>query len=115
LLYLQDKVGQATIYRTIRLFRAQDIVQQLPDTTIQLSDRFVQHTHEFLCRNCKKAISFNDEQLEKRLTKLTAVRGLHLEKHTLELSGLCNPCTQAPEVQPRQPIGLNLRRPVNQP
>ncbi len=105
---LKDVVGQATVYRTVARFLKLGIIYETSSNKLELTDRFIQHHHYFTCRVCLHQISFNDEALEKVLSRLADRRRLTLEDHHIGLSGLCSLC--AAKTPARDAIGTNLRR-----
>jgi Fe2+ or Zn2+ uptake regulation protein len=88
-------LDRVTIYRTIRFFREEGIILELPNGTIELSDQFRQHHHHFLCRQCGREVGFNDDRLENTMRSLATTLGVSLESHQVELSGLCRVCLAA--------------------
>jgi len=91
--FLKDaRLDRITIYRTIRFFREEGIIHELPNGTIELSDQFKQHHHHFLCTRCGREVRFNDKRLESALNQLVKPMGVRLESHQVELTGLCRLC-----------------------
>ena len=111
-IHLKGKVGNATVYRAIKKFLEIGVIEEIRPGLFELSDRFKQHYHYFVCRQCSHRIGFNDEITEKNLQRVATQRHLTLEDHHLELIGLCNKCSNLPTVKPRTAIGTNIRRPL---
>lgn len=107
---LQGKIGLATIYRTVQRFVDIGIIEEIRPGFFDLSDRFKQHHHYFVCRICDHRVAFNDKTIEKSLQNIASNRHLILEDHLLELIGLCNKCSLRPAVKPKPAIGTRIRR-----
>ena len=83
---------RVTIYRTLRFFRDNGILHELPNGMIELTDRFKRHHHHFVCRRCGREVIFNDAALEHTLDRIATANRLKLEGHQVELTGLCQVC-----------------------
>lgn len=87
-------VGYATIYRTLRLLKECELVQERHFDEGQARYEAVSERHHdhFICEQCGKIIEFENENME-RLQKLIA-RDLkaRLTRHKMELYGLCSEC-----------------------
>jgi Fe2+ or Zn2+ uptake regulation protein len=90
----ESNLDRVTIYRTLRFFRESGILHELPNGMIELTDRFKQHHHHFVCRRCGREISFNDQPLERALARIASAQRIKLEAHQVELTGLCPECTR---------------------
>jgi len=87
-------VGYATIYRTLRLLKECELVQERHFDEGQARYESVSERHHdhFICEKCGKIIEFENESIE-RLQELVA-RELkaRLTRHKMELYGLCSEC-----------------------
>ena len=89
------KVGQATVYRTIKALQGMGYLKWVHD---QNGDhRFVAsrpgHSHMLVCKLCLKAVECSDcdlSVLEKLIANQT---GFAVEGHHLEFFGLCPDCS----------------------
>ncbi|MDF2460719.1 MAG: transcriptional regulator, Fur family transcriptional regulator, ferric uptake regulator [Candidatus Saccharibacteria bacterium] len=90
---LEGKVDRASVYRAIDVFIELDIAHVVRYRLIELSDPFRQHHHHFVCRQCGQESNFNDDRLEQALEAFAKDRGITLESHQVELSGLCRQCS----------------------
>jgi Fur family ferric uptake transcriptional regulator len=90
--HLQTQVDESSVYRTINLFLKLGVADMIRFHLLELSDRFKQHHHHFVCNSCGREVGFHDEVLEQLLSKLAASRRLTLTDHQVELSGLCSEC-----------------------
>gem|GEM_PF-682344 len=109
---LRGKVGRVTVYRALNTFLKIGIIEEIRPGIFEITDRFKQHHHYFVCRQCKRRIAFNDKSAEEALQSIASQRRLTLEDHYLELIGLCSKCSTTPSAKPRSAIGTNLRRPL---
>ncbi len=112
-LALHAQVGQTTIYRTLTKFQQINVITQIRPDFYQATDVFIQHHHEFICRNCNRRIGFYHTPLEQVLTRLASHRRFSLEDHQLSLTGLCQFCATNPALKPRPALipGAVYRRP----
>ena len=85
-------VGQATLYRTMRLLVDAGIVEEhrFDDgiTRYELQDDDTHHDH-LICLSCGLIIEFEDELIEQRQEALAKKFGMHITTHKMELYGHC--------------------------
>jgi len=85
-------VGQATLYRTMRLLVEAEIVEEhrFDDgiTRYEIQDDDTHHDH-LICLSCGLIIEFEDELIEQRQEALAKKFGLHITTHKMELYGHC--------------------------
>lgn len=93
--HLDGTVNESSVYRTINLFLAIGVADMIRFHLIELSDRFKQHHHHFVCTACGREVGFHDEPLEQLLSQLAASRQLTLTDHQVELAGLCADCSRS--------------------
>jgi Fe2+ or Zn2+ uptake regulation protein len=93
-LLASQKIGQATVYRTIRALQNIGYLKMVHDRSDE--HRFVAsrpgHSHMLVCRSCSRAVECSDcdlSVLEKLIAKQT---GFAVEGHHLEFFGLCPEC-----------------------
>lgn len=92
---LAGVVDQSSVYRTINLFLSNGVADVVRFQFIELSDRFRQHHHHFVCNMCGREIGFHDERLESLLGQIAHDRQLLLFDHQVELAGQCADCTRS--------------------
>lgn len=89
-------IDRASVYRAIALFERLGIVQRLQagwKYRLELSDAFHAHHHHASCLQCGQTIPLHENlALEQLLQSLAAVHHFKLERHQLELQGLCQNC-----------------------
>jgi Fe2+ or Zn2+ uptake regulation protein len=90
-----QRIGQATVYRTIRALQDMGFLKWVHDQSGE--HRYVAsrlgHSHMLVCRLCSKAVECSDcdlSVLEKLIARQT---GFAVEGHHLEFFGLCPECS----------------------
>ncbi len=90
----QQKIGQATVYRTIKALQDLGYLKWVHEDGGE--HRFVAsspgHCHMLVCRLCKKVVACSDcdlSILEKLISRDT---GFTVEGHHLEFYGVCSEC-----------------------
>jgi len=93
----RQKVGIATVYRTLEILEELRLVQRL-DLGGE-SARFEpatpdghHHHHHFVCRICGRAIPFEDDSLERVIDVLGKRLKATVEEHDVILKGVCPDC-----------------------
>jgi Fur family ferric uptake transcriptional regulator len=91
-----EHVDRVSLYRIIDAFEKADIVKRIQvgwKYKLELSDQFHAHHHHLTCRKCEKSISFDEPKaLDAALEALATKHNFLIEKHTLEIQGLCSTC-----------------------
>lgn len=94
---LLPTVDRASIYRTTELFEALGIIHRIQigwKYKLELSDMFRAHHHHAVCTNCGSTIPVHEDPLlEQHIQALGTSQRFKVTSHTLELRGLCQPCT----------------------
>lgn len=88
-------IGQATVYRTIKLLSDSGIA-----VTVDFSDGVARYELEYgqahhdhiICEICRKNIEIVDEEIERRQEELAAQHGFVLSHHSMYLYGICEDC-----------------------
>lgn len=85
-------VGQATIYRTMKLFVGAKIVEEhrFDDgiTRYEIREEGEHHDH-LICLSCGHIIEFEDDLIEKRQNLIAEELGIRITTHKMELYGHC--------------------------
>ena len=88
----RNGIGQATLYRTMRLFVDAGLVDEhrFDDgvTRYEVQDDDTHHDH-LICLSCGKIIEFEDEFIEQRQEALAQQYGMRITTHKMELYGHC--------------------------
>ncbi len=86
------RVGQATMYRTMKLFVDANIVEEhrFDDgiTRYEISEEGEHHDH-LICLSCGQIIEFEDELIERRQHEVAQKFGIRITTHKMELYGYC--------------------------
>lgn len=95
-----DRIGIATIYRTVDLFLELGIVRVL---TINNSKPCFEinwpgdHHHHLICKGCGRIIEFGSCNFIQIVGEIERVTRFRVKEHTLEAYGLCPKCAQKTE------------------
>ena len=92
-----DRVGMATVYRTLDLLVESGLVR-----THEFGEGFRryeampdQSDHEHLiCEQCGRVVEFANERLERMLPVLADEHGFQHRRHKVEIYGVCRTCRQ---------------------
>lgn len=89
------KVGQATVYRTMKLLVEIGLAgaRQFGDghTRYEPVESREHHDH-LICTSCGKIVEFHNSQIEELQTRVARQHGFVVTRHKLELYGLCADC-----------------------
>lgn len=99
-LYLKVKsstpdIGQATVYRTLKLFVEAGLAREvlLHDGQTRYEHVMAGEHHDHLvCTGCNAIIEFENETIEKLQDEIAARHGFMIRSHKLEIYGLCATC-----------------------
>ncbi len=96
-----QRIGAATIYRTLRVFQESGIVAERRfeggATRFELVD---DHHHDHLiCTMCGLIVEFEDEAIEREQNRVAAQHGFEVITHRHELYGVCGDCRKRPTRQ----------------
>lgn len=97
------QIDRATVYRTVQLLENIGIIHKVYagwKYTLELGDAFRDHHHHALCTVCRAYIDLpEDTELEKLITRLASRKDFTLNQHSLELSGVCAPCSRKRKIK----------------
>jgi Fur family ferric uptake transcriptional regulator len=89
-----DRIGAATVYRTLRILQDCEIVAERRfeggASLYELVDD--KHHDHLICVQCKTIIEFDDQTVERAQEKIAQRFGFELHYHRHELYGLCPQC-----------------------
>ena len=99
-LYLKVKashpgIGQATVYRTLKLFTEAGLAREmiLSDGQTRYEHQLAGEHHDHLvCTSCNLIIEFEDETIEQLQRDIATRHGFVLTSHKMQLCGLCPAC-----------------------
>ena len=97
---VDGSVGQATVYRTLRLLCEAGLAKEFHFgdgiARYEPTDGDDHHDH-LICTQCGKNIEVIDEVIEKNQIKLAARHGFKLISHRMYLYGVCSDCRSGAE------------------
>jgi Fur family ferric uptake transcriptional regulator len=99
-LYLKVKVsnpgiGQATVYRTLKLFVEAGLAREILLHDGQTRYEHVmagEHHDHLVCTGCNAILEFENETIEQLQKEIAARHGFMIRSHKLEIYGLCAAC-----------------------
>ncbi|MEJ2323310.1 MAG: transcriptional repressor [Nitrospirota bacterium] len=88
-------VGQATVYRTLKLLSESGIARE-----VDFGEGLTRYEHEYghehhdhlICERCRKSIEVVDPRIEELQEKLARDHGFVMTSHKLDIFGLCAKC-----------------------
>lgn len=89
-------IGQATVYRTLKLLREAGLARELrfaDDVTRYEPKTDAPHHDHLICERCGKTVPVVDEEIERLQTKLAESHGFTFTSHRMYLYGVCPECT----------------------
>lgn len=93
------KVGIASVYRVLDLLAAQGLL-----TRVDLGDGVARyesarpgghHHHHLVCGDCGKVEAFEDDSLERELSRVANRLGYAMDAHDVVLRGACDDCRES--------------------
>ncbi len=99
-LYLKVKasnpgIGQATVYRTLKLFTEAGLAREILLHDGQTRYEHIvagEHHDHLVCTGCNAIIEFENETIEKLQKDIASLHGFMIRSHKLEIYGLCATC-----------------------
>ena len=95
----RDRIGKATIYRTLDLLvRSRLVVEH------DFGEGFKRYEHgltqepvheHLICLECGRVIEFQSWEVQEVKARITQRHGFRPTRHKLEIYGLCRPCQEA--------------------
>ncbi|MDP6944463.1 MAG: Fur family transcriptional regulator [Myxococcota bacterium] len=87
-------IGQATIYRTLRLFEEVGLASSsnFGSTSARFEANDGHHHDHLVCTECDDIIEFVNETIERLQDEVAEAHGFELTSHRMELYGLCSNC-----------------------
>jgi Fur family transcriptional regulator, ferric uptake regulator len=89
-----ERVGLATVYRTLSLLSRKHVVDELSHRVGESCYRLCApgHHHHLVCTSCHRVEELDDCTLDEWLAAASRSRGFSATSHTLEVSGVCGDC-----------------------
>lgn len=88
-------IGFATVYRTLKLFAESGIAREIHFGDGQTRYEHVEegeHHDHMICTRCGAVTEFENETIERLQAEVAEQFGFVVEKHKLELYGICPKC-----------------------
>jgi len=95
-------IGQATVYRTLRLMRENGVIKSFSFSGEQAkfeSDAKKHHDH-LICDRCGKIVEFVNDKLEEMKKSVALRQGFRMINHRLDIHGVCNVCLAKEKQKP---------------
>lgn len=94
-----ERIGKATIYRTLDLLVRSKLVEEHDfgegfKRYEHRLDRQPDHDH-LICQECGKVTEFKDRELRRLQDRVARQHGFLTARHKLEIYGLCSTCREA--------------------
>lgn len=92
-----QEVGLASVYRALELLDRMGLVQRLD--TAEGTTRYEpalpggEHHHHLVCDRCGAVAPFEDERLEREITRVSRTLEYRVQGHDVVLRGLCAQCS----------------------
>ncbi len=92
------KIGFATVYRTLKLFKESGIASErnFGDGKARYEPIRVveEHHHHIICTKCGGVVEFANDEIEACLTQIAKLNGYDVIRHKLEVYGYCSSCKE---------------------
>ena len=101
-----QRVGKATVYRTLKLLVECGIVKEVhfSNKQVHYEHTYGQDPHDHMvCRRCGRIIEFDAREVSRLRTVIAAEHRFHALSHRFQILGLCEKCTRS------CPIGLQAK------
>lgn len=94
---LDPSIGQATVFRTIKLFADAGLAREAcTDDNAKRYEHAYRHEHHdhLVCIGCGKIIEFRDQGIERAQDSIYRKYGYTATGHIMELQGYCPDCSK---------------------
>ena len=92
-----DRVGVASIYRTLEVLEQEGLVQRFDvgETAARYEPALPsgEHHHHLVCEHCGQVRAFEDEDLERAISRLARRVEFAIDGHDVTLTGKCPECS----------------------
>lgn len=90
------RVGQATVYRTLKLFQSEHWVRAHhfgnSEARFEWVDNPAEHHDHLICEECDQIVEFENLEIEVLQERVAKQKGFRLIHHRMELYGICGDC-----------------------
>ena len=92
-----DRIGVASIYRALDVLENEGLVQRFDvgDSAARYEPALPsgEHHHHLVCERCGEVTAFEDEGLERAITRLARRVDFAIDGHDVTLTGMCPACS----------------------
>ena len=89
----KKRLGEATIYRALRVFQSAGIVTRIEDGLGQVSYEIPRDHHDhMICNGCGLILEFHSPVIERMQERIASKAGFNIQYHRHEIFGLCDRC-----------------------
>ncbi len=91
----RQKVGYATVHRTMKLIAQCGLARQVrfDDGVLRFEHRYRhKHHHHLVCTQCGKVIEFNSDKIDSAEKAILKKYGFAMHSHRHDVFGLCKGC-----------------------
>jgi Fe2+ or Zn2+ uptake regulation protein len=92
-----DRIGVASIYRALDVLEHEGLVQRFDvgDSAARYEPALPsgEHHHHLVCERCGEVTAFEDEGLERAITRLARRLDFAIDGHDVTLTGMCPDCS----------------------
>ncbi len=91
---IDPSIGQATVYRTLKLMLDAGLARELHfgDDVARFEPYASDHHDHLICEECGKTVPVFDEKIESLQANLAAQHGFKPTSHRMYLFGICKEC-----------------------
>jgi Fur family transcriptional regulator, ferric uptake regulator len=107
---VNPRVGYATVYRTLKLLKEVGLAAERHFDDGQARFEPVEsdtpHDH-IICERCGKIVEFASQELERLEQRIGRFLGFVVDRHRMELYGICATCREGRTAEPRRERGVH--------
>lgn len=106
-------IGQATVYRTLKLFVDAGIAREMiiHDGQMRYEQQLAGEHHDHLiCSRCDRIVEFENDAIEELQKQIADTYGFIMTHHTMDLYGICPTCRAESRSNERTPKSSEMNR-----
>jgi Fur family ferric uptake transcriptional regulator len=110
---VNPRVGYATVYRTLKLLKECGLAAERHFDDGQARYEAVEgegaqeHHDHIICERCGKIVEFASQELERLQERIARFLGFVVDRHRMELYGICADCREGGGRAPRRERGVH--------
>jgi len=98
----QERIGLATVYRTLELLEQAGLIRLVPSAVTEYEVIYKRPRHELMrCQACGKWIKFFSQRLEEDLEDAATLFDFSVRRRLVVLEGICKACRRAVSTPPK--------------